>query len=254
MGALQACAMTDLYIMARSDAPGIVKIGASQNVERRRQQLEAGHTFRMVTLASFPGAGVFEHQVHRKLDNARVLTGTGREWYRMSPSEAFQAASDVLFASALNPKTVAPPSPERAMGTDWVQDATEKGVQGASNKPQDLSDEDVEGPRKRARGAAFNQDTLDVLEKIYAGVTIDTEAQLEIAKAAKKSIDRQVLRLTAAGKPANAVRAKSDKVQRAILAAQNVRISMPRSPPCWEELCWGWKEADECDGATALCL
>ena len=107
----QACAMTDLYIMARSDAPGIVKIGSSQNVERRRQQLEAGHTFRMVTLASFPGAGVFEQLVHRKLDNARVLTGTGREWYRMSPSEAFQAAADAVFAPAPNPKTVAHPSP-----------------------------------------------------------------------------------------------------------------------------------------------
>ena len=45
--------MTDLYIMERSDAPGIVKIGSSQNPERRRQQLESGHTFRMVLLAVF---------------------------------------------------------------------------------------------------------------------------------------------------------------------------------------------------------
>ena len=199
----------------------------------------------MVTLASFPGAGVFEQLVHRKLDNARVLTGTGREWYRISPSEAFQAAADVVFAPAPNPKTVAHPSPKSAMGAGRVQDATEKRVQSASDEPQD---EDVERPRKRGRGRVFNQDVLSVLKKIYAGVSIDTEAELEIAKAAKKAINQQARRLAAAGKPADAVRAKSDAVQRAILATQNVHISisMPRSPPCWEELCWGWKQ-DEVD-------
>ena len=96
--------MTDLYIMERSDAPCIVKIGSSQDCERRRQQLESGHTFRMVLLAVFPQAGGFEHQVHRKLGNARVLTGTGREWYRMSPCEAIQAVVDVAYKRVPRPQ------------------------------------------------------------------------------------------------------------------------------------------------------
>ena len=70
--------MTDLYIMERSDAPGIIKVGSSQDPERRRRQLEEGHTFRMSVVAVFPGAGQFEHCVHRKLAYARVMTGAGR--------------------------------------------------------------------------------------------------------------------------------------------------------------------------------
>ena len=101
--------MTDLYIMERSDAPGIVKIGSSQKPERRRRQLEEGHTFRMRIVAVFPGAGEFEHQVHRKLAYARVMTGAGREWYRLCPSVAFQAAADVVFTPAQ--KAVGSPTP-----------------------------------------------------------------------------------------------------------------------------------------------
>ena len=103
--------MTDLYIMERSDAPGIVKVGSSQDPERRRRQLEEGHTFRMKVVAVFPGAGEFEHRVHRKLAYARVMTGAGREWYRLSPSVAFQAAANIVFAPAAPQKTVVGPTP-----------------------------------------------------------------------------------------------------------------------------------------------
>ena len=111
MGALQACAMTDLYIMERSDAPGIIKVGSSQDPERRRRQLEEGHTFRMSVVAVFPGAGQFEHCVHRKLAYARVMTGAGREWYRLPPSVAFQAAADIVFPPTTLQKAVVGPTP-----------------------------------------------------------------------------------------------------------------------------------------------
>ena len=103
--------MTDLYIMERSDAPGIIKVGSSQDPERRRRQLEEGHTFRMSVVAVFPGAGRFEHCVHRKLAYARVMTGAGREWYRLSPSVAFQAAADIVFPPTTLFEAVVGPTP-----------------------------------------------------------------------------------------------------------------------------------------------
>ena len=218
--------MTDLYIMERSDAPGIVKIGSSQNPERRRQQLESGHTFRMVLLAVFPHAGGFEHQVHRKLDNARVLTGTGREWYRVSPSEAIQAAADVVYAPAK--KAMVPPTSEHAMSDTEVRDSSEV---------QDSTDENVQAPRKRARGPESKQETLDVLNKIYAGATIDTMAELVIAKAAKRALDKKVNRRIEAGKPVYAVQVNSDNVKRAIEEA-TCRLIQKRLLPGWDEFCY----------------
>ena len=228
MGALQACAMTDLYIMARSDAPGIVKIGSSQNVERRRRELEKGHTFKMVTLASFPRVGQFELRVHRKLDNVRVLTGTGREWYRISPSEAFQTVIDVVFGAAPNLVVTHPQS---------KCDMEEEAQASAGEEMQNPSDDDVEAPRKKARGRPFNSDTLEVLNKIYAGGIIDTRSDLKLARAAKTSLDLQVRRLAAAGRSAHAVQAKSDKVKKAILTAR-VKVEIPEAPAWWEELGW----------------
>ena len=220
--------MTDLYIMARSDAPGIVKIGSSQDVERRRHQLEAGHTFRMVTLASFPGAGQFEHLLHWKLDNVRVLTGAGREWYRISPSEAFQTVIDVVYGAAPNFAVTHPQS---------KGDMEEEAQASAGEQMQNLSDGDIEAPRKKARGRPMNSDTLEALNKIYAGGIIDTWSDLKLARAAKTSLDWQVRRLAAAGRPVHAVQAKSDKVKKAISTAR-AKVEIPEAPAWWEELGW----------------
>ena len=111
--------MTDLYIMERSDAPGIVKIGSSKRPEARRQQLEDGHTYRMRILALFPGAGQLEHRVHRHLSHARVLTGPGREWYHLSPSTAFREVTDVIFAAAAPESKESTVTPPIAVPTDW---------------------------------------------------------------------------------------------------------------------------------------
>ena len=111
--------MTDLYIMERSDAPGIVKIGSSGRPEGRRRQLEDGHTYRMIILAIFPGAGKMEQRVHRHLSHARVLTGRGREWYHLSPATAFSAVNDVIYttpAQEIKKSTVSYPI---AVPTDW---------------------------------------------------------------------------------------------------------------------------------------
>ena len=91
--------MAHLYIMARSDAPGMVKIGSSCNPERRRRELQECHTFTMELLAVFPRMGYLEHKVHRRLSQLRVWSGTGREFYSLSPTDAFVAVNDILFAA-----------------------------------------------------------------------------------------------------------------------------------------------------------
>ena len=92
--------MSDLYIMERSDALGIVKIGSSSNPERRRRDLQQSHTFLMKLLAVFPGKGYLECKVHRRLSSLRVWTGTGREFFSLTPTEAFAMVSDILFEHA----------------------------------------------------------------------------------------------------------------------------------------------------------
>jgi len=90
--------MADLYIMERSDAPGMVKIGSSSNPERRRRELQESHTFTMKLLAVFPCKGYLEHKVHHRLSPSRVWTGPGREFYSLTPAEAFTTVSEIVSA------------------------------------------------------------------------------------------------------------------------------------------------------------
>jgi hypothetical protein len=101
-----------------------------------------------------------------------------------------------------------------------------------SSEVQDSTDENVQAPRKRARGPESKQETLDVLNKIYAGATIDTMAELVIAKAAKRALDKKVKRRIKAGKPVYVVQVNSDRVKRAIEEA-TCRL---QKGPGWDEL------------------
>ena len=101
--------MIDLYVMERTDAPGIVKIGSSRDPERRRRELQDCHTFEMKLLAVFPGKGFLEHEVHHSLSHVRVPTGRGREWYYLTPAQAFVAVSNVAFPEP-KPRPEAPTS------------------------------------------------------------------------------------------------------------------------------------------------
>ena len=80
----------DLYIFANTLIPGILKIGRSGDVERRRLSMQQSHPFRLVTVATFPGAGHLEPRVHATL-NALLVDGPGREWFHVSPSDAIHA-------------------------------------------------------------------------------------------------------------------------------------------------------------------
>ena len=89
-------AAQDLYIMTRSDAPGILKVGRSGNPTGRAEDLQRGQCFRVTVLATFPNAGDKENAVHRVLYSHRVTEGSGQEWFRVSISQALAAVSVVL--------------------------------------------------------------------------------------------------------------------------------------------------------------
>jgi hypothetical protein len=80
----------DLYMFANSLVPGIIKIGRSKDVERRRLELQKSQPFRIIILATFPGKGGLEGAVHAALSASRV-DGPGREWFRVSASDAMHA-------------------------------------------------------------------------------------------------------------------------------------------------------------------
>ena len=73
--------MAHLYVMSRSDAPGLVKVGRSDNPERRALDLQSGHCFWIVVQAIVNGRGGCEREMHRLLQHVRV-DGPGREWFR----------------------------------------------------------------------------------------------------------------------------------------------------------------------------
>ena len=70
-----------LYVIRRSDAPHIFKIGRSRDPVLRAKQLGEAHCFKVECIMSFDQAGVHELEVHRKLDEYRVVGGQGREWF-----------------------------------------------------------------------------------------------------------------------------------------------------------------------------
>ena len=109
---------------------------------------------------------------------------------------------------------------EDAEADEKVEDAD------AGEKVHD-ADKKVEAPaKKKVRGREPKEDTVKLLQKIYSGGELDTLTELKAAKVAQKTLDRQVTRLTQAGKSADAVQANSVKVRRAILAGHE-KLQLP---------------------------
>ena len=86
----------DLYILTNPRLRGEYKVGRSKGVEQRREDLQNGQNFRMVIVATFPGAGFAEGLVHGRLAHSRVYEGAGREWFRASLSDILHAIGKVL--------------------------------------------------------------------------------------------------------------------------------------------------------------
>ena len=91
--------MAHLYFMSRSDAPGALKVGRSDDPVRRALDLQAGHFFTMKVLARVEGAGGFERSVHALLQDSRI-EGPGVEWFRCSLAKALAATARVMDDAA----------------------------------------------------------------------------------------------------------------------------------------------------------
>lgn len=76
--------LAHLYVMTRSDAPGLLKVGRSDDPERRAMDLQSGHCFFVRVVAVFYNMGHRERAVHEYLRESRVDGGAGREWFRTS--------------------------------------------------------------------------------------------------------------------------------------------------------------------------
>ncbi len=92
-----------LYLMVRSDAPGLLKIGRSKDPANRAKQLETSQCFHVTVAAVFEGAGDLEPYVHSKLAACRELGGPGTEWFRTSCAAALCAVGEAMDASPPQP-------------------------------------------------------------------------------------------------------------------------------------------------------
>ena len=90
----------DLYIMRYSTNQKALKIGRSNDVQRRKRDLEGGHNFFMEVVAVFPGKGALERCIHARLKDKRSHIGAGTEWFNVSVTEAMVCIGDSLEISA----------------------------------------------------------------------------------------------------------------------------------------------------------
>ena len=86
----------DLYVMKYSTDNNAVKIGRSENVEKRRRSLETGQNFFVEVVAIFPGKGYLEPDVHDRLQHYQSKSGAGVEWFNIRAADAALVCSNTL--------------------------------------------------------------------------------------------------------------------------------------------------------------
>jgi T5orf172 domain len=77
-----------LYVMQYDFDASSVKIGRSDDVEKRRKTLEACQNFKVIVRKVYPGMGHMESSIHRRLRGYSSRKGSGREWFQMTPPDA----------------------------------------------------------------------------------------------------------------------------------------------------------------------
>ncbi len=99
-------ATDDLYIMRYVGIlQDVLKIGRSSNPEKRRRGLEACQNFHLELLATFPGKGYLEPEVHKRLEERRSTRGAGTEWFRID----LQGALEAVAKASLEHERLHPP-------------------------------------------------------------------------------------------------------------------------------------------------
>ncbi len=109
-----------LYVMSPSiDPHGFVhglKVGRSGNIDRRSHELGSAMPFHLLILATFPGQGHLEEQVHALLAPDRNQGGRGREWFFNTLPVVLNAVSCAMQASAI---VNGSPTAQQSSGTPW---------------------------------------------------------------------------------------------------------------------------------------
>ena len=98
----------DLYVMRYSTCSRSVKIGRSDNPEKRRRGLQSSQNFFIEIVARFPERGHLEQLVHAKLHDKRSHDGAGREWFYVTIDEALDTIRQVILECNTNPSTPEP--------------------------------------------------------------------------------------------------------------------------------------------------
>ena len=117
----------DLYVMKYSSDNNAVKIGRSENVEKRRRNLEAGQNFFVEVVAIFPGKGSMEAEVHNRLRHYHSKKGAGREWFNITAADAA-----LVCGSTLKEIEQACAQPMKSVAAPRVQVATQ--IPGRKNR------------------------------------------------------------------------------------------------------------------------
>ncbi len=89
--------MPDWYVRSLSIDPGGavfgLKVGRSGNVPQRASNLCESMPFNMVLLATIPGAGHLEKEIHARLAPTRNTCERGREWFRTGLPDILNAVA-----------------------------------------------------------------------------------------------------------------------------------------------------------------
>ena len=99
-----------LYVMQRSDAPCMLKIGRSTNPRLRAKDVSKHQTFDVDVIAAFDNDGVREIVVHAVLSSYRVRPD--REWFELPPEIALAAIAQVLSNTPASSSSAPPTPPE----------------------------------------------------------------------------------------------------------------------------------------------
>ena len=94
-----SCPESALYIFTNERIPDQIKIGRSLRPEARAAALEASQNFRCIILATFPRLGHLEFDVHRLLEQYRVLDVPSHEWFTASTATAVGAIMEAATRS-----------------------------------------------------------------------------------------------------------------------------------------------------------
>ena len=94
---------THLYMLARDDSLGKIKIGRSDNPDRRAAEMCSGHTFRVNVICTFNYLGHLETELHRTFRDLRVEGGSGREWFRVEVADVLAEVGAFLRAHGIAP-------------------------------------------------------------------------------------------------------------------------------------------------------